>query len=439
MIEIGGFRTRTCRGSDRRAFVRMAASLPVAWGLAGVNGVGAASNPQAKSVMVIWLWGGPSQLDTFDPKPKAPSEYRGPFAAISTRSPGVQFSESFPRLADRSHHLSIIRSTVFSGNHGLGPLTGSIVPMGQPNFGAVLAKHRGSGRPLPAFVSIVPPRGPSHGAFLLTQDGRGGGNLGARYDPFMASCSADGETELRGLKLIDGLSLTRLEDRRLLRGELDQIKRRADGAYDQWNEQFDGAYRLLTSAESLKAFDLSLEPAKERERYGRTSFGQSLLLGRRLIEAGTPYVQVNWSLGVDSVDEGTNTGWDNHYNCFGLMADYLGPILDGALSALLDDLAERGLLDQTLVLATGEMGRTPKINATGGRDHWATCSTLWAGAGVKGGRVIGATDSIGGHPISKPIDAAMVGATILDRAGIDLATREQARLLPGAEVIHELF
>lgn len=439
MIEIGGFRTRTCRGKDRRAFVRMAASLPVAWGLAGVDVAGAASNAQAKSVMVIWLWGGPSQLDTFDPKPKAPSEYRGPFSAISTRSPGVQFSEPFPRLADRSQHLAVIRSTVFSGNHGLGPLTGSIVPMGQPNFGSILAKHRGSDRELPGFVSIVPPRGPSHGAFLLTQNGRGGGNLGASYDPFMASCSADGNTELRGLKLIDGLSLTRLEDRRLLRGELDNLKRRADGDYVQWNEQFEGAYRLLTSADSLKAFDLGLEPAKERERYGHTSFGQSLLLGRRLIEAGTPYVQVNWSLGVDSVDEGTNTGWDTHYNAFGLMVDYLGPILDGALSALLDDLHQRGLLDQTLVLAMGEMGRTPKINATGGRDHWATCSTLWAGAGVKGGRVIGATDSIGGQPISKPIDAAMVGATILDRAGIDLATREQAKLLPGAEVIHELF
>lgn len=417
----------------------MAASLPAAWGLTGVGNACAANSSHAKSVMVIWLWGGPSQLDTFDPKPKAPSEFRGPFSSISTRSPGVMFSELFPRLADRSHQLAVIRSTVFSGNHGLGPLTASIVPMGQPNFGSIVAKQRRSERQLPAFVSIVPPKGPSHGAFLLTQTGRGGGNLGASYDPFMASCSAEGATELRGLKLIDGLSLTRLEDRRTLRGELDRLKRRADGAYEQWNDQYDSAYRLLTSPDSLKAFDLSLEPTRERERYGRSSFGQSLLLGRRLIEAGTPYIQVNWSLGVDSVDEGTNTGWDTHYNSFGLMVDYLGPILDHALSALLDDLDQRGLLSQTLVLATGEMGRTPKINATGGRDHWATCSTLWAGAGIAGGRVIGATDSIGGHPITKPIDAAMVGATILDRAGIDLATREQSKFVPGAEVIHELF
>jgi uncharacterized protein (DUF1501 family) len=285
----------------------------------------------------------------------------------------------------------------------------------------------------------VPPKGPSHGAFLLTQAGRGGGSLGPAYDPFVASCSAEGETELRGLKFIDGLSLNRLQDRRQLRAELDRVKRQADGVYEQWNQQFESAHRLLTSADATQAFDLSREPARVRERYGQTSFGQSLLLGRRLVEAGTPYVQVNWSLGVDSVDEGTNTGWDTHYNTFGLMVDYLAPILDGALSALLDDLQERGLLSQTLVVATGEMGRTPKINDKGGRDHWGTCSTLWAGAGVKGGRIIGATDSIGGHPTTKPVDAAMVGATILDRAGIDLATREQLKLLPGAEVIHALF
>ncbi|MFT7641525.1 MAG: hypothetical protein ACI9G1_003276 [Pirellulaceae bacterium] len=439
MNEIGSFRTRTCGGLNRRAFVQTAASVPLALGLsAGANGaVGGAA--KAKSVIVVWLWGGPSQLDTFDPKPKAPSEYRGPFAAISTDTPGVQFAEPLPRLAQRSNQFAVVRSTVLSGNHGLGPLTGEAIAMGQPNFGSVLARHRGNDRQLPSFISIVPPKGPGHGAFLLTQKGRGGGDWGSAYDPFMASCSAEGETALRGFKLIDGLSLDRLDDRRLLRAQLDKLKRNADGVYDQWDHQFKSAYRLLTNPESAKAFDVSLEPAKVRESYGYTSFGQSLLLGRRLVEAGTPYVQVNWSLGVDSVDEGTNTGWDTHYNAFGLMVDYHGPILDWALSALLDDLRERGLLDQTLVVAMGEMGRTPKINDNGGRDHWATCSSLWAGAGVKGGRIVGATDAIGGHPISKPIDSSMVGATILDRAGVDSATRAQLRLLPGAEVIHDLF
>lgn len=440
MNEIGSFRTRTCGGLTRRAFVQTAASLPLAWGLSGNAAAGAEGLAKAKSVLVVWLWGGPSQVDTFDPKPKAPSEYRGPFAAISTRTPGVQFSEPFPRLADRSQHFSVIRSTVFSGNHGLGPLTGSgVVTAGQPNLGSVVAKHRGGDPTLPPFISIVPPKGPSHGAFLLTQPGQGGGDLGGGYNPFMASCSAEGQTALRGLKLIDGLSLDRLEDRRFLRQQLDGLKRTADTAYDQWDDQLRNAYRLLTNPESATAFDLSLEPAKVRESYGYTSFGQSLLLGRRLIEADTPYVQVNWSLGVDSVDEGTNTGWDTHYNAFGLMVDYHGPILDWALSALFDDLESRGLLAQTLVVVMGEMGRTPKINDKGGRDHWATCSTLWAGAGVKGGRIVGATDSIGGHPISKPIDAAMVGATILDRAGVDQATRARFKLLPGAETVHDLF
>ena len=439
MNEIGSFRTRTCGGSSRRAFLQAAASLPAAWGLSSHAASGTVVSAKAKSVLVVWLWGGPSQLDTFDPKPKAPSEYRGPFAAIATRTPGVQFSEPFPRLADRSEKFSVIRSTVFSGNHGLGPLTGAVVATGQPNFGSIVARHRRSDRHLPPFISVVPPKGPGHGAFLLSQNGKGGGDWGAAYDPFMASCSAEGETALRGLKLLDGLPITRLEDRRLLCAQLDNLKRTAENAYDQWDHHFKNAYGLLTNPESAKAFDLSLEPASVREKYGYTSFGQSLLLGRRLVEAGTPYVQVNWSLGVDSVDEGTNTGWDTHYNNFGLMVDYHGPILDWALSALLDDLDDRGLLDQTLVVAMGEMGRTPKINATGGRDHWATCSTLWAGAGVKGGQIVGATDSIGGQPVTKPIDAAMVGATILDRTGIDQATRAQMKLLPGAEVVRELF
>lgn len=438
MNEIGSFQTRNCRGISRRAFVQTAASLPAAWGLLA-NSVEAAETAKAKSVLMVWLWGGPSQLDTFDPKPKAPSEYRGPFAPIATRTPGVQFSEPFPRLAARNQDFSVIRSTVFSGNHGLGPLTGAITATGQPNFGAIVAKHRGGEPELPQFISIVPPKGPSHGAFLLTQQGRGGGELGGGYDPFMASCSAEGETALRGLKLIDGLSLNRLEDRQLLRSQLDRHKRMAEIAYDQWDDQLKNAYRLLTKPESATAFDLRLEPDKTRESYGYTSFGQSLLLARRLVEANTPYVQVNWSLGVDSVDEGTNTGWDTHYNAFGLMVDYHGPILDWALSALLDDLKQRGLLEQTLVVVMGEMGRTPKINASGGRDHWATCSTLWAGAGIKGGRIIGATDSIGGQPISQPVDAAMVGATILDRAGIDAETRARFRWVPDAEVVDDLF
>lgn len=438
MIEVGSFLTRSCAARTRRAFLRTAASLPMAWGLPFTAPV-RASAAKAKSVMVVWLWGGPSQLDTFDPKPKAPSEYRGPFAAIATRSPGVQFSEPFPRLADRSQLFSVVRSTVFSGNHGLGPLTGSVTATGQPNFGSAVAKLRGTGQVLPPFISIVPPKGPGHGAFLLTQPGRGGGDLGAAYDPFMASCNADGSAELRGLKLLDGLPLGRLDDRRLLRAQFDEVKHVADRDYEQWNDQTRNAYHLLTNPESARAFNLSLEPKHMRELYGQTSFGQSLLLGRRLIESGTPYVQVNWSLGVDSVDEGTNTGWDTHYNAFGLMVDYHGPLLDWALSVLLDDLCERGLLDQTLVVVMGEMGRTPKINDTGGRDHWATCSTLWAGAGVQGGRVIGATDSIAAHPITKPVDAGMVGATILERCGIDSATRAAMKLLAGAEAVHELF
>ena len=442
MLDIGSFRTRDGHAMTRRAFVRTAAGVPAALGLSALSATAAETKPgtpRAKSVMMVWLWGGPSQLDTFDPKPDAPSIYRGPFATIATRNPGVRFSEPFPRLAARSDQFSVIRSTVFSTEHGLAPLTGEEKKATtEPNFGSIVAKHHPDNS-LPPFISLVPPKGPDHTAHLLKQKGRGGGSMGSGHDPFLVSCSAEGETRLTALKLLDGLSPQRLADRQALRTKLDRIKRQFDDRLIQWDHQSETAYRLLTAADSVRAFELSREPEKVRDAYGHTSFGQSMLLGRRLVEAGVRYVQVNWSLGVDSIDEGTNTGWDTHANNFGLLVDYLGPILDRALSALLDDLADRGLLESTLVVVMGEMGRTPKINDKGGRDHWATCSTLWSGGGVQGGRIIWATDRIGGEPVTKPIDAQMVGTTILDTAGVDQAARVEMKVLPGGQVIHELF
>jgi hypothetical protein len=164
-----------------------------------------------------------------------------------------------------------------------------------------------------------------------------------------------------------------------------------------------------------------------------------MLLGRRLVEAGVPYVQVNWSLGVDGLEEGSSMGWDTHRNGFGQLMNYHCPIFDRAFSALLEDLSDRGLLDSTLVVAMGEMGRTPKINKTGGRDHWATCSTLWAGAGVQGGRIVGETDANGAEPVSRPITPLMVGTTIAEAAGLDAQARAELGVLVGGQVVHELF
>ena len=189
-----------------------------------------------------------------------------------------------------------------------------------------------------------------------------------------------------------------------------------------------------------RAFDLHREPEAVREAYGRTSFGQSCLLGRRLVEAGVPYVQVNWSQYVEVFYTFSDYGWDTHADNFGLLADWHGPLLDRVLSTLLDDLDRRGLLETTLLLCMGEFGRTPRINAIGSRDHWHPCYfSIWAGAGVEPGRTIGASDAHGEHPVTDPITPAMVGTTMLELAGISSAVRAELRVLPEGRVIHELF
>ena len=196
---------------------------------------------------------------------------------------------------------------------------------------------------------------------------------------------------------------------------------------------------MITSPEARRALDLSREDARTRERYGHTSFGQSCLLGRRLVEAGVPYVQVNWSQYVEVGPPPYGFGWDTHAHHFGLMADRHLPIFDRTFAALLDDLDERGLLDSTLVVCLGEFGRTPKINNLASRDHWPDCySSIWTGAGIVPGRVIGESDPRGEQPVTEPIFPAMVGATMLELAGLNSAVRAELRVLPQGRVIHEL-
>jgi hypothetical protein len=448
MLEIGSFRSRNCAGITRRAFVQAAAAAPFGLGLlpASSRAAAAEASRRAKSVLLVWLTGGPSHIDTFDPKPNAPAQYGGPFAPIATQTSGVRFTEVLPRLAARSNLFAVIRSSLVAGGHDFSGLTASRSlavdrRVMSPNFGSIVARQRGADR-LPQFIAIFPPGKIPSAIQILNSAGQGGGNLGPAYDPFLLFCSAEGRTDVPSLKLIPGLTPERLADRQLLRENFDTVLRQMDSpSLEAWDRQFANAYTMLTAPDAQKAFDLSREPQAIRDAYGHTSFGQSLVLGRRLVEAGVPYVQVNWGSAVGGLEEGI--GWDTHLNNFEQLANYLGPIFDRAFAALLDDLSGRGLLESTLVVALGEFGRTPLINQQGpysGRDHWTRAGfSLWAGAGVQGGRIVGATDRIGADPVTEPITALMIGTTIVDLAGIDSQARAQLKVLEGGRVIHELF
>jgi hypothetical protein len=443
MIDIGSFRSRTCQGVSRRSFLRAGFTAPFALAADGQGTLRAAEAPKAKSILLVWLGGGPSHLDLFDPKPKAPAEYRGPFTTIATRTPGVRYTELLPKLAARSHKFSLIRSNVnFHEGHreaGSIALTGAsgATAVYPPNFGSIVARQRGHDA-LPRFISLA--RGPI-GDGVGPIQGSGGGTWGHGYDPFLIGCTEKGHLEIPSLKLASGLTPARLADRQYLLGELDRIQRDADsGRYEVWDQLRQKAHALLTSPQGVAALDLSREPAVTRAAYGQTSFGQSCLLGRRLVEAGVPYVQVNWSRFVEVYYSFSDYGWDTHADNFGLIAEWHAPLFDRVLSTLLDDLEARGLLDTTLLICMGEFGRTPRINEIGSRDHWHQCYfSLWAGSGVQPGRTIGESDARGEHPVSDPITPAMVGTTILELTGIGSAMRAELRVLTEGRVIHELL
>ncbi|MCH7726637.1 MAG: DUF1501 domain-containing protein [Planctomycetes bacterium] len=448
MIEIGGFQTSNCRAITRRCFVQASFALPLGYGLANAaNENPPAESATAKSIILLWLWGGPSHIDTFDPKPKAPIEIRGPYTPIATRTPGLRFSELFPRLATRSHLFSVVRTNVnLTGVHRIAgsiALTGGEGQNGDdaygPNFGSIVQRTRADDGDLPPFVSIT--QGELQTAAGVLK-GFGGGRWGSAYDPFPVKCSDRGEVNLPTLKLLEGLGPRRLADRERLLREIDVRARFAEkSAPEKWRERQHRAFRLLTSNDGRRALDLSLEPERTRGKYGRTSFGQSCLLARRLVEAEVPYIQVNWSKWVENIyDTRTDFGWDTHWLNFEHLTDRHGPILDRALSALLDDLHERGLLDSTLVVTMGEFGRTPKISGNGGRDHWHQCySSLWAGGGVRPGRAIGESDSHGNEPLTQPITPAMVGATMLELSGVRAQQRAELRVLPDGTLIDGLL
>jgi hypothetical protein len=457
MLFVGRQRQRTCQTLTRRAFIQAGCSSVLGLSLADwLRWRAQAGTPMAgsaKSVLLLWLWGGPAHLDTWDPKPAAPLEFRGPFSPIATNVPGIRIAELFPKLAQVADAFSIVRSLhTGSNDHGIAGtigLTGSAAgglnlggqPLpgtARPATGSVVARIRGSKPPLPPFMVVGGRLHQGKKAIV----GEGGGSLGALYDPFRLEYDPVEGFKIPALQLPPDLTPDRLGDRQRLWQALDGLERqtellRSAKAIDEYRAQ---AFAMLTSSAARKVFDLAHEPPDLVDRYGQTRFGQSCLLGRRLVEQGVPFVQVNWSDHVEAEEDSGDGGWDHHYRNFQIMQDRQAPWLDQALSTLLMDLRERGLLGQTLVVVLGEFGRTPKINDKAGREHWEHCySALLAGGGVRGGRVIGASDARGEHPHDHPVTPADVLATVHHCVGI---TSEQAAaigLTRNGNVIEELF
>jgi hypothetical protein len=403
----------------------------------------AAPGPK-RAVILVWLWGGPSHLDLFDPKPEAPADVRGPFNAIPTNVAGVRINELLPRLAKQADQYALVRSLHHNSNdHGVAGticLTGKGAVGGrvEPSWGSVVAKLRPASPPLAPFVAIGAPLKEGHRSIR----GEGGGLLGTAYDPFRIECEGEAGVRIRNLEPPKEVTAARLERRRLFVRSLGQLQRgllpeREAVAFDQFYAQ---AFSLMDSGKAAQVFDLQRESQRLRERYGLFRFGQSCLLARRLVEAGVPFVQVNWSSHVEAQEDAGDGGWDMHSRTFELMQDRHNPMLDRALSALIEDLHVRGLLEQTLVVAMGEFGRSPRINGTAGREHWNQCyCALVAGGGIRGGQVVGASDALGEYPAERPVTPSDMAATIYNRLGIPRTELLAQGLAPEGEAIRELL
>jgi hypothetical protein len=407
----------------------------------------------AKSVILLWLWGGPSHLDTFDLKPQAPAEYRGPYSPIATRVGGLEICELLPRLALQSNRFALIRSMRHESNdHGIAGtigLTGAIAGArslgGQTITGSVKSTHGaiasrvlGESRALPSFVSVG---GPLHqGKQSIVGEGAAG--LGARFDPFRLDYDPATGIKLPDLELNADLAGGRLADRRQLRSDLDAVARNIDRTLEvgKLDDMYGRAFSLLSAGDVRRTFALDEEPQSLRDRYGRTRFGKCCLLARRLVETGVRFVQVNWSSHVEPIEDTGDGGWDTHDRHFVQLQERHAPLFDQAAGTLLDDLAERGLLEETIVVAVGEFGRTPKINGKAGRDHWNDCySALVAGGGLHVGQVVGSSDARAERPLTRPVSPADLFTTVFHRLGITTTQLTALGLTPQGNPIEELL
>jgi hypothetical protein len=429
---------RTCDSDlNRRDFLEVGSLGAVGLGLPqllAAKAQGAVKDEHdERSVIMIFNLGAPSQIDTFDPKPKAPAEIRGPFQVIGTKSPEIQITEILPQHARHADKLSIVRSCYHTAAavHDTGHQmmqTGRLFTGGidSPHAGCALAYLRGRKTDLPAHVILPEVMGRTGGNLPHGQDA---GFLGRAYDPFVLNADPSKPNfQVPDLLPPKQIGEARLDRRRRLRQIVEETARNFETSESaqQLDNNFEAAYRLMTSPQAREAFDLSKEPKKLREKYGMNRFGQCCLLARRLIESGVRFVTVNTFLTV--FDEIT---WDIHgskpFTSIEGMKNIVAPMYDQAYGALLDDLVDRGLLENTLVCNLAEFGRTPRVNPAGGRDHWPQCwSVYFAGGGVQGGRVVGASDEIGGYPAERPADPAQLVATIYHSLGLDLET-----ILPG--------
>jgi len=405
--------------------------------------VNRANGKRQRAVILVWLWGGPSHLDTFDPKPDAPAEYRGPFRAINTNVAGIQITEYLPQLARMADKYALLRSLHHETNdHGIAGtigLTGKAATAGRvmPSMGSVVARMKGFRPPLSPFVTVGKSLHQGHRPI----QGEGGGILGSGYDPFRIEYDEVSGVQIRDLMPPEQVTAARLDRRRMFLKAVDAAQKNLwEGGAGPLSALYEQAFSLITSRGAKAVFDLDKEPEKVRDRYGRYRFGQSCLLARRLVEAAVPFVQVNWSSHVEAEEDYGDGGWDMHYRNFEIIQERHLWMLDQTLSALLEDLSQRGLLEHTLVVAMGEFGRTPKINDKAGRDHWNQCySALLAGGGIRGGQVIGASDARGEYPAARPLKPADVCMTIFDRLGITRTDLLPLEIAPDGEVIEELL
>ncbi len=483
MISVPGPSARLCDSPSRRDFLHLggagmlglslshvlelearAADVKPSAGKGALPGFG-----KAKNVILLFLQGGPSHIDIWDPKPDAPDNIRGEFKPIATKTPGLFFGEHMPKLAQQTDKATMIRSVSYTPvglfNHTAAMyqmLTGytpdKVSPSGQleppspadyPNVGSNVVKLRPSKEPMLPFVMLPRPLQESN---VIGKAGNAG-FLGKAYDPYYLFQDPNAKLTLDDLTLRQEISKIRLKRRGTLletiTSSMPEIEKATRGyALDSYQER---AFDLILSGRARKAFDLEEEDPRTRDRYGRHTFGQGVLLARRLVEAGTRFVQVNWP----SVANGdpNSTAWDTHAANFRPLKELHCPKLDSALSSLIEDLDQRGMLADTLVVAIGEFGRSPRMgvstsgnsNSPDGRDHWPYCYTaLVAGAGVRRGAIYGKSDNQGSSPIENPVHPTEILATIYHALGISPSTimynhLNQPRKLVKAEPVHPLF
>jgi hypothetical protein len=451
MLSLPGSRVSLCEGITRREWLcagglsALGLSLPeLLRGRADAAQAGfpsrKANQKRARACIVVFLFGAPAHQDVWDLKPDAPREVRGEFKPVNTTIPGIRLGEHVPLIARQTHRLAIVRSVSHPDNthtvamhymltgyrHAQPETNPQNKPTDFPTFGAVVKYLRPGRGALPSGISLNAPANQVSAANHIFP-GFFAGILGSAYDPLFIAQDPS-RPDFRPFPSVSGEVAQRLGERRTLLALVDRQRAALVKAAStrSLNASYAKAFDLVTSPAAREAFDLSRENDRLRDRYGRTAFGQGLLLARRLVEAGVSLVTVNWAR--------DDAFWDTHANNFTSLKNSLLPPFDRGFSALLEDLAERGLLDETLVVCLGEFGRTPKINGGAGRDHWAACnSVVLAGGGIRGGQVFGASDRIAAFPATPPVSPSDLAATIYDRLGIRLETQlrdNQGRPLP---------